>query len=331
MQLPPATQSASELQNYHNLSALESMKYGDTKSAEHIEQVAKQFESMFVSMLLKSMREANKAFSEGNFLESSQGDFYQDMFDSQLSVSLSSGKGLGIADVIKRQLLDEQERAAGLALRPNSYSVSDYERDIPSTQLVRKELDKTIKQVEEILDTPQTNQESGNPAIDFSSPESFVHSLKPYADKVAQETGISANAMLAQAALETGWGKHQILGQDGSNSHNLFGIKANPSWQGDSTEILTTEYRFGTPVKERAAFRAYPSYEESFKDYANFLNQSDRYQDALALKDEPKAFAQALQNAGYATDPRYGAKLSSIIDRIEASVGEANNIGLEER
>lgn len=139
------------------------------------------------------------------------------------------------------------------------------------------------------------------------------------AKRVEQETGINAQLMLAQAALETGWGQHPIVGADGQPSHNLFGIKAHNAWHGDAVNIVTTEYREGVALKERAQFRAYGSYQESFADYADFLRQNPRYEGIFDYLHDPHAFAQALQSNGYATDPRYAAKLSNIMERIDAS------------
>jgi flagellar protein FlgJ len=151
--------------------------------------------------------------------------------------------------------------------------------------------------------------------IDFSSPDKYIESLYPFAKQAEMETGIDARLMLAQSALETGWGKREILNSDGSPSHNLFGIKAHNGWTGNSTNITTTEYRHGIAVKEKADFRSYDGYQESFADYARFLSDNARYEQALEKASQPHEFARELQEAGYATDPEYADKINRIIDR----------------
>ena len=140
----------------------------------------------------------------------------------------------------------------------------------------------------------------------FDSPEHFVSTLLPVAERIAADTGINPKLMVAQAALETGWGRHMIQGDGNQPSYNLFGIKADSRWQGDAVTITTTEFREGVPMKERADFRAYPDYESSFRDYVSFLESNPRYRDVLASADKPDVFAKKLQEAGYATDPQYG-------------------------
>jgi flagellar protein FlgJ len=142
----------------------------------------------------------------------------------------------------------------------------------------------------------------------------FVQQHREAANQVAQTSGIPATFMLAQAALETGWGGKEIMGRDGTRSHNLFGIKAGSSWKGPTVDIMTTEYVGGQPQKLVQKFRAYGSFEESFADYARLINDNPRYASARASVDNAKAFAQGLQKAGYATDPAYASKLSAVID-----------------
>ena len=313
-----------ELSNYNDLSALQSLKSGSSKnSREGIKQVAEQFESMFISMMLKSMREANKGFSEGNLLSSNETDFYQEMFDSQVSVSLAGAgeNGIGIAQVVERQLLE----AKGLSPEPASgrskpMQLADYPRKaFPS--LDAQQLEDAATKIEQVVGESSNKVSQGDVSHEavlpkrFDSPESFIKSLYPIAERVQAQTGISAKLMVAQSALETGWGERPILKQDGSQSFNLFGIKANHAWQGDKADILTTEYHAGVPLKQRDSFRAYGSFEESFKDYAQFLQSNPRYSSALAVKDQPIEFARALQKSGYATDPNYANKIERIIDK----------------
>jgi flagellar protein FlgJ len=363
------TSQYDRLDNYNDINALQSIKYQSKSDKDGaLDAAAKHFESIFVSMMVKSMRDANKVFSEGNMLQSSETEFYQQMFDSQLSVSLSTGRGIGLAEVIKRQLSKESGvpkidiPAEGLPLKGFSangqarqssdgvddrkfFSLENYVR-LPSISPQKAaELEETANSIDDLIAKLPIEKQTGQLLLDgseldntrfnsndtnviaasaqkqtelplkFEGPEDFIASLYPFAKEVESKTGIDARLMLAQSALETGWGKHPILKKDGSPSFNLFGIKANSAWEGEAAEITTTEFRGGLAMKEQANFRTYSSYEDSFNDYAQFLRTNDRYQDALAISDQPKAFAKELQDAGYATDPNYAEKIGSIVDR----------------
>lgn len=329
---------APDVSNYNDLNALQKLKSASHKdSREGIKAVAEQFESMFISMMLKSMRDANKTFSEGNMLSSNDTEFYQEMFDSQISVSLAGagGGGIGLAKVIERQLLSakglEAEPEATKAL--NIGDLSSYQRkDFPHLNIAK--LTEAMDKVDQVMGPENKHSEAvlTNSALHespvsetlvtgFSSPEHFVETLAPIASKIEAKTGISARLMLAQSALETGWGQKPILKSDGSQSFNLFGIKAGASWHGEQTNIITTEFYQGSPVKQRDAFRAYGSFEESFKDYAQFLQSNPRYEQALAVRANPLEFAQALQESGYATDPQYADKLGQIMHSRLSDIG----------
>jgi flagellar protein FlgJ len=151
----------------------------------------------------------------------------------------------------------------------------------------------------------------------FASAKDFVETMLPLAEEAAQKIGVDARYLVAQAALETGWGKSIIRQADGSSSHNLFGIKSHGGWQGDSARVLTTEYKGGEAVKEAASFRAYDSYQQSFNDYVSFLQGNGRYQEALAVADKPERFVRELQEAGYATDPQYARKIAQIARQMQ--------------
>jgi flagellar protein FlgJ len=336
---------SSRLDNYNDLASLQRLKVNKPgKEEQNVKAVAQQFESLFVSMMLKSMRAANKGFSEGNMLSSKDSEFYQEMFDSQLAVSLSSGRGIGLADVIEKQLMERrnlkpENRNEPLALA----SMDAYQRKDFSHLRRSQNIQEAMAEIEHIIQhAPETNAQSAlkaavelttseEPDIDFSSPESFIRSLYPMAKKIEAESGIDARLMLAQSALETGWGQHEIRHQDGSPSRNLFGIKAQSDWSGGRTEILTTEYREGVAIKVRDNFRSYDSYLASFRDYANFLQTNERYQAALDKRDDPMAFSEALQNSGYATDPAYANKLQSIMGKHLSDLPELFSGGTEAR
>ncbi|MGL4319089.1 MAG: flagellar assembly peptidoglycan hydrolase FlgJ [Pseudomonas sp.] len=151
----------------------------------------------------------------------------------------------------------------------------------------------------------------------FSSAEDFVATMLPMAEEAAKKIGVDARYLVAQAALETGWGKSIIQQADGSSSHNLFGIKAHGGWEGESARVLTTEYNGGKAVKEAASFRTYDSFQQSFNDYVSFLQGNGRYQEALDATDNPERFVRELQEAGYATDPQYARKIAQIARHMQ--------------
>ncbi|MDO6442120.1 flagellar assembly peptidoglycan hydrolase FlgJ [Marinobacter sp. 2_MG-2023] len=302
---------------YTDFSGLNALKNGarDDKQAA-LEEVARQFESIFLSEMLKSMRKAGDVLAEGNYLNSSQSEFYRDMFDSQMSLTMSGGQGTGLADALVRQLgkdipgIDKE----GALLASHKTALADYERSIPPLSPRLPERVEEVSEVE-VDKNPAASPEAQKMPEQFDSPEHFVRTLLPVAESISADTGIDPKLMVAQAALETGWGKHMIRGDGSQHSYNLFGIKADSRWEGDAVTITTTEFREGVPMKERADFRAYPDYESSFRDYVSFLESNPRYRDVLASADQPEVFARKLQEAGYATDPQYGEKINRIMNR----------------
>ncbi|MFI8743997.1 flagellar assembly peptidoglycan hydrolase FlgJ [Pseudomonas sp. NPDC077186] len=151
----------------------------------------------------------------------------------------------------------------------------------------------------------------------FASPQEFVATMLPMAEAAAERIGVDPRYLVAQAALETGWGKSIIRTRDGESSHNLFGIKSHNSWDGESARVLTTEYKGGKAVKEAASFRAYDSYAQSFDDYVSFLQSNGRYEKALNATENPERFVKELQQAGYATDPNYARKIAQIARKMQ--------------
>ncbi len=294
-------------------------------------EVAKQFEGLFLSEMVKSMRKAGDVFAEGNYLNSQQSEFYREMFDSQLSLTLSQKQGTGFTEALVRQLsrqipgMDEK----GEPMAAHRKALADYDRSLP---VLSPRLPEQVEKVNEVAEAaPVAVPLAGAVMPDrFESPEQFVRELLPVAEKVAEQSGINPRLMIAQAALETGWGRHMIEGDGGSPSFNLFGIKADSRWQGESVNIATTEFREGVPMNERAAFRAYPDYEASFRDYVSFLESNPRYRDVLAAADNPDEFADRLQQAGYATDPNYGAKIRRIMNNDSMTTLSMGSRGAEE-
>lgn len=301
---------------YTDLQGLQQIKRLNRESSdgdndEALRAVAKQFESIFVTMMMKSMRDANEAFRDEAMGNSNEMQFYEQMFDQQLGLSLAQGGGIGIADALVRQL--KQGSGAESAVEPNPFS--DYlSSSISSTKripLVSLQTGDFRQSANEVDDDPQ-----------FESPQDFIQTLLPMAQSVASALGVDARYLVSQAALETGWGQYMIKTADGSNSFNLFGIKAGAQWQGATAQVETTEYRQGVPLKEVAEFRAYESYAESFADYLNFVTAQDRYADAVGAAANGADYLNALQSAGYATDPNYASKILNIVDQYLSTEAE---------
>ncbi|WP_426305290.1 flagellar assembly peptidoglycan hydrolase FlgJ [Acidovorax facilis] len=276
-----------------DIRSLNALKYdaGTANNAQTTREVAKQFESLFMRELIKSMRDATM---KSGLMEGEQANLGQDMLDQQLSVSMSGQQG-GLSEAIARQL----SRQMGGA---------DTNFSVPSTL--------SLPQAQPRAAATPSAAEATTQAP--KGRDGFVQHLSGTAERVAQESGIPASFMLGQAGHETGWGKSEIKHKDGSNSFNLFGIKAGKGWTGKVAEITTTEYINGKAQKVTAKFRAYDSYEDSFRDYAKLIKDSPRYEKAesVAQSGSAMAYASALQKAGYATDPEYAKKLGGAINSV---------------
>lgn len=276
---------------------------------ETLEKVAGQFEAIFMNMMLKSMRQASLA--DGIF-DSSQSDTYQDMADQQLSIDISSRGGLGLKEVIMRQLGKQAAEKIEGTRAPESISAETLTKRSVQLEIDREQLVAAAnRELPELLQSAAISEQS---KMNFDSPEGFVRQLWSMAEKAAQKIGVTPEVILSQAALETGWGKHVIHKNTETSSHNLFNIKADRGWQGDSAAIGTVEYRDGVAVKEQAKFRVYNSYQESFDDYIAFLQTQPRYREALKQTEDPEAFIEGLHKAGYATDPAYADKIKRIMN-----------------
>ena len=316
--------SANVAQTYTDLNALQGIRtLGKQDKEAALMEVSKQFESMFVNMMLSSMREANAVFQEDSLFSSPEGDFYQKMYDDQLALSLSSGSGMGLAPVTFRQLMSNygDPKAASTGLdhsrlqeRRISIPVS------PRLQQTMQEVDAELTKQSDALSVPASASPAasdiakgkGGKGQQFATPAAFVAAVYPLAKQVGEELGVDPKAIVAQAALETGWGKFMITDDQGRNSFNFFGIKADQRWAGERVEVMTHEFRQGIALKERAHFRSYASLEEGLRDYADFLQSASRYQDAIGNNLNADEYGYALQRAGYATDPQYGAKIQRI-------------------
>lgn len=270
-------------------------------SQESLKKVAQQFEALLMNMMLKSMREATP--QDGVF-DSDQSRLYTSMLDQQLSQSMAS-KGIGLADAMVRQMNKHLGNTAetGVAKLMQEAGLAEQDSALRNSPVFSP-----------------VEGEKGD-TVSVTGPKEFIQTLTPHAQHASEATGIPASFMMAQAALETGWGKRDIRGADGQSSYNLFGIKAGSNWNGKTVDITTTEYVNGQPVKMVDRFRAYDSYAESFADYARLLQSNPRYQQVLAQGQDAAGFAGGLQRAGYATDPAYAQKLMALIRQIGPQTG----------
>jgi len=269
---------------YADPANLNGLKREAAQSPEGLREVARQFESLFTNMMLKSMRSA----SQGDpMFGSDQADFYQDMFDQQLAVELGKGRGLGLADMLVRQLMGGTMDAAGTATAPSPAAGSGG---------------------------------SGTAAASWPprSQEDFISAVRPAATRAARELGVDPDTVIAHAALETGWGRSVPAGANGAPGFNLFGIKAGGEWRGAAAASLTHEYQGGGMQQVSAQFRAYDSPEHSMQDYVRLLKGSPRYAAALGTGSDVGAFARGLASGGYATDPEYVAKLTAVAARLKS-------------
>lgn len=300
--MTPDLSAASVYTNFQGLDSLKLAAKNHSPGAARA--VAKQFEALFVQMMLKSMREAT---GTNPLFDSQQTSIYRDMYDKQLALNISEkGKGIGLADMLMKQLQSLPEfRDANMAAQ-----VSRHDFTVPKRGVVGAATAVVAKS-----DTSTPTAAGPTVSNIGSSPEAFVKKLWPLAKRAAEKIGASAEALIAQAALETGWGKSVIRHPDGSSSHNLFNIKADDRWHGQTAAKQTVEYHQGVATKQVAQFRSYKSFSDSFNDYVKFLESNPRYEQALAVANNPQRFVQSLQHAGYATDPEYANKINEIMNR----------------
>jgi peptidoglycan hydrolase FlgJ len=305
----PAIQSLGTWTDLSGFNALRQQAQTDSKAALPI--VAKQFESIFTQMVLKSMRDANYG---DQLFDSQAGNAWQGLFDQQLSVSLSQhGHGLGIADMLVRQL--GGQAAATNPAAAAQPAASGAAAQIPATApaAAAAAVDAWRSRLGAVADAASAVGKSVSKWVPQDATE-FVRQLAPVATRVAAKLGVSLRAVLAQAALETHWGQHMPTHADGSSSNNLFGIKAGSGWEGGRVNVPTVEFEGGVAVRKQAQFRSYPSPAASFEDYAQLVAGNPRYAGALGKGDDVLGFAQGLIGGSYATDPAYASKVAAIAD-----------------
>lgn len=245
-----------------------------------LREVASQFEALFLQSMLKSMRDAS--LGDALIGNSDQYELYQGMMDEQLALEMASGKGIGLAEMLVRQLGGENPASS---LRPAA-----------------------------MQSAPRSHVADVKHRPDWADPVKFARDIWPHAARAARQLNVAPEAVVAQAALETGWGAHVMPDKNGDNSFNLFGIKAGSGWQGDRVSRATLEFDAGIPRRESAQFRAYGDVAASFRDYTEFLAGNPRYVGVRNHGSDAAGFAAALQDSGYATDPNYAEKIKSILD-----------------
>ncbi|MFO6421834.1 flagellar assembly peptidoglycan hydrolase FlgJ [Motilimonas sp. KMU-193] len=341
---------------YYDVQSLNSLREAAQKDEKGtLSAVAKQFEAMFTGMLIKSMREANEAFETDSPFNNRHTKFYRQMQDQQLSLELSQSGTMGLAEVLTRQLdpsYGHSRREEGSPLKmpsgldllqtfaggqpeserqitdsveqTNAFSVP-LRRSFPKPSRTEDSNERlpvagTSAELNSALSQADLTKIEQSKAVQFDGPASFVQSLMPFAKKAAKALGVNPAILVAQAALETGWGKKVIQTSNQDSSFNLFNIKADRRWQGAHTNKDTLEYYDGVAVTERARFRVYRDFEQSFSDYVHFLQQNPRYEHALKTTADPERFMRQLQKAGYATDPRYADKVMSVLKRVESHI-----------
>ncbi|WJD68819.1 flagellar assembly peptidoglycan hydrolase FlgJ [Pseudomonas asiatica] len=356
---------------YTDLNRLSSLKHGDRDSDANVRKVAQEFESLFISEMLKASRKASDVLADDNPMNTETVKQYRDMYDQQLAVSMSrEGGGIGLQDVLVRQLSKNKGTPANTSPFPriegnaptlwgnkvaepvHAAQSTATRNDVAALNSRRLALPSklTDRLVAGILPSAASTNTAAVPARDgqqvakafavpdnglrilgravaqpplapkkaFADSDEFVATMLPMAEQAARRIGIDPRYLVAQAALETGWGKSVMRNTDGSSSHNLFGIKATGNWEGGEARAITSEFRDGQFVKETAAFRSYDSYQDSFHDLVSLLQNNSRYQDAVKAADKPEQFVQELQKAGYATDPNYASKISQIARQMKS-------------
>ncbi len=356
---------------YTDLNRLSSLKHGDRDSDANVRKVAQEFESLFISEMLKASRKASDVLADDNPMNTETVKQYRDMYDQQLAVSMSrEGGGIGLQDVLVRQLSKNKGTPANTSPFPriegsaptlwgnkvaepvHAAQSTATRNDVAALNSRRLALPSklTDRLMAGIVPSAASTNTAAVPARDgqqvakafavpdnglrilgravaqpplapkkaFADSDEFVATMLPMAEQAAKRIGIDPRYLVAQAALETGWGKSVMRNTDGSSSHNLFGIKATGNWEGGEARAITSEFRDGQFVKETAAFRSYDSYQDSFHDLVSLLQNNSRYQDAVKAADKPEQFVQELQKAGYATDPNYASKISQIARQMKS-------------
>ncbi len=323
------TTRIADAQNFLDINGLNSIRQ-DAKSDDKasndaaLQQAAKQFEAIFMQMLMKSMRKAQEVLESDSPFNSESTKFYRDMHDQQMSLELSNNGALGLSELIVRQLGGDTEN-----FTPHTILRADGNLDsrgsVRVTEAAFISKTGTVKDSSTSDDPNKDRQTNGSIAAQaasmlqspvFSEPKDFVSALTDEAKKVQNKINVPFEVVIAQAALETGWGQKIIKTESGESSNNLFNIKADSRWSGEKTHKETLEFENGAMVKKREPFRVYESIAQSVNDYLNLLTKSERYQGALDNSTNVEQFLHSLQSAGYATDPKYAEKIMGTLRTV---------------
>lgn len=321
---------------YLNFQQFGEMKLGARSGSDDAaKSVAQQFEGLFVQQMLAAMRSAAK-IDTGQ--DSSYMNFYQEMYDKQLAQTVASQNRLGVAKMILQQMPDSEAESGDPATTPeldfSPVRVAALNPNIPSlkipvvpSEVVSSDDENPTRMLPAVTEEIPTARVSRVLDDDFAevtrierannrwqSPDRFIADILPQAQAAADTLGISARLLVAQSALETGWGKHTMKYADGRSSNNLFGIKTGPDWQGPSLQKTSLEFRDGILQSQVSSFRAYDTPAQSFADYVKFIHNNPRYQQALAQAGDDQAFIREMHSAGYATDPQYADKVLNILN-----------------
>ena len=275
---------------------------------------AKEFEAIFIQMMLKSMREAS---FKSELLQSNQNDFYTSLFDQQISKTMA-GKGVGLADLMVAQLSKQnsQDHSALNLTAEQQQALNNYAAFQVQDALQASSPYSAHFPVQGAEDQSNSFVNKKSIPDQNNSVEGFVTEVVDHAIKVSKQTGIPAGFSIAHAALESGWGRSIPHFSDGKSSFNLFGVKAGKEWNGKVIEVTTTEYSHGVAQKVVDRFKAYDSYSDAFMDYAKLLSQNERYAAVIKNANSAKGFAISLQTSGYATDPNYARKLYGVMQQM---------------
>lgn len=321
----------------HSLEHIRKLNVSDQQQA--LKKAAKEFEAFFLNMMLKSMRQASEVVGKDSPMHSEQEKMYVGMLDEQLAVNLSQKGVLGIADLLMQQLsqmLPDKQKASQpvgkLRAQPAEKQQAE-SQPAKITQPVKPKDQINASQINAAQDVTPINATQTNTTPTNATPTNtaekiktqkkslfddaldFINTLLPYAKTAAKLLKVDAKLLVAQAALETGWGKHIMHDEQGNPGFNLFGIKAGKHWQGEKIKADTLEMNNQTLTKVTASFRKYQSFAESFQDYVKFLQDNPRYQKAMQHSEDPHQYMQHLQKAGYATDPHYANKVLRIFQQ----------------
>ena len=331
--LPPSGNAAGNSLSFQGLNQLKAAAEANPRSPQAIKAVAQQFEALLMQQMLNAM---NATSLGPDMLGDTSGPMFKSMFTQQLATTLSQGQGIGLASFIARELSSRygataqsatpSAAASAAATAPGARAADANAAALPLVARGNAALPEPLSTYRQnalpaLAAAPATmpsmstadapNAAAATPAAqrktDKSAAEqarSFIASILPSVQTAAKQLGVAPVAILAQAALETGWGQH-------TPGNNVFGVKAGGSWSGSTVQTLTREFQNGVSTVGAAAFRAYQNVADSVDNYATLLSRP-RYQSARGQGHDISAFASALQRSGYATDPDYAAKIVAI-------------------